>query len=484
VLEPRAGATQTDLRAPTPGRRQDGAGRPGGSPAAPGRPRWWRDRRRRRLLAAADATVAAAIGVAFAELAGAPGWTALAAVPAGVVVAKLLGLYDADHRAIRHLTVDELSTIVVWCSLLAIACAILASGAISVTAIVLVSLPAIVLAAALRSLARLVWRRTTPPEATLVVGAGEPAAAIARKIGLFTDMHLELAGVEGPADHLARIIGSGSGHGSFDPALLGIDRVVLAWSGADPAFVRRLLVNCRRHEIKLSVVSPFRGHARPALRLSQVADLPVLEYNTGDVSRSTAALKRGFDVVVAGAMLLALAPVIAAVALAIKLGDRGPVLFRQLRAGRNGKPFTIIKFRSMDVDAEARLRHLVDLDALPAPIFKLRWDPRVTRVGRVLRRFSLDELPQLVNVVRGEMSLVGPRPEMVSITDRYQPEQRFRLAVKPGITGPMQVFGRGELTFEERLAVEIDYVENLSLTRDLRLLAQTVPAVVRGTGAF
>ena len=179
----------------------------------------------------------------------------------------------------------------------------------------------------------------------------------------------------------------------------------------------------------------------------------MLEYNTGDVPRSTAALKRGFDVVVAGAMLLVLAPVLAAVALAIKLDDRGPVLFRQLRAGRNGKPFTIIKFRSMDVDAEEHLRHLVDLNALPAPIFKLRWDPRVTGVGRILRRFSLDELPQLINVIRGEMSLVGPRPEMVSITDRYKPEHRFRLAVKPGITGPMQVFGRGELTFDERLAV-------------------------------
>ena len=117
-------------------------------------------------------------------------------------------------------------------------------------------------------------------------------------------------------------------------------------------------------------------------------------------------------------------------------------------------------------------------------MFKLRPDPRVTRVGRFLRRFSLDELPQLVNVIRGEMSMVGPRPEEVSVADRYQPEHRFRLMVKPGITGPMQVFGRGELTFEERLAVEIDYVENLSLTRDLWLLAQTIPAVVRGTGAF
>ena len=130
-------------------------------------------------------------------------------------------------------------------------------------------------------------------------------------------------------------------HGSFDPALVGIDRVVLAWSGADPAFVRRLLVNCRRHEIKLSVVSPFRGQARPALRLSQVADLPVLEYNTADVPRSTAALKRGFDVIVAGRHAVGPGAGARVVALAIKLDDRGPVLFRQPRAGRNGKPFTM-----------------------------------------------------------------------------------------------------------------------------------------------
>ena len=486
MLEPLEGASQSELRAPEPATPPDTFWQPSRKSASSGQPRWWRDRRRRRLLAAADAVVAAAIGFAFAQAADAPTWTPLAAVLVGIVAAKLLGLYDADHRAIRHLTIDELPALVVWCASLAIACALLAPGAIPVTTFVLVSLPAILLVAALRSLARVVWRRTTPPEATLVVGKGEPAEAIARKIGLFEDMHLELADIQEPAEHLDRINGNGNGNrlGSFDPALVGIDRVVLAWSGADPAVVRRLLVNCRRHEIKLSVVSPFRGQARPSLRLSQVADLPVLEYNTADVPRSTAALKRGFDVIAAAAMLLVLAPVLALVALAIKLDDRGPVLFRQPRAGRNGKPFTMIKFRSMDVDAEQRLPGLVDLDALLTPMFKLRPDPRVTRVGRFLRRCSLDELPQLVNVIRGEMSMVGPRPEEVSVADRYQPEHRFRLMVKPGITGPMQVFGRGELTFEERLAVEIDYVENLSLTRDVWLLAQTIPAVVRGTGAF
>ena len=138
----------------------------------------------------------------------------------------------------------------------------------------------------------------------------------------------------------------------------------------------------------------------------------------------------------------------------------------------------------MVVDAEDRLPDLVPFEKLRDPMFKLQNDPRTTRVGRFLRRTSLDELPQMLNVLKGDMSLVGPRPEQVDLVERYRPEHRFRLAVKPGITGPMQVYGRGELTFEERLAVEREYVENLSLGRDLRILALTVPIVLARRGAF
>ena len=138
----------------------------------------------------------------------------------------------------------------------------------------------------------------------------------------------------------------------------------------------------------------------------------------------------------------------------------------------------------MDVDAEARLPQLVPFDSLRDPMFKLPDDPRVTRIGRFLRRWSLDELPQLFNIVGGSMSLVGPRPEQVELVARYEPEQRFRLMVKPGLTGPMQVYGRGRLTFDERLAVEREYIENLSLRRDLHLLALTVSAVWAGRGAY
>jgi lipopolysaccharide/colanic/teichoic acid biosynthesis glycosyltransferase len=144
----------------------------------------------------------------------------------------------------------------------------------------------------------------------------------------------------------------------------------------------------------------------------------------------------------------------------------------------------MLKFRTMHVGAEARLADIVDLDELDGPSFKLRDDPRVTRVGRWLRRTSLDELPQFLNVLRGEMSLVGPRPEQLDLVDRYADEHRFRLSIKPGLTGPMQISGRGDLAFAERLAVERDYVENLSVTRDLRILIMTVGVVVSGRGAY
>jgi lipopolysaccharide/colanic/teichoic acid biosynthesis glycosyltransferase len=221
-----------------------------------------------------------------------------------------------------------------------------------------------------------------------------------------------------------------------------------------------------------------------AVQLNHIADLPVVEYNTWDVSRSTIFLKRLIDLIVCVITLPLILPVFLLIALAIKLDTRGPVIYSQQRAGLNEQPFQMYKFRTMVSNAEDLLQDLVRLDHLSDPVFKLHHDPRVTRVGRFLRRWSLDELPQLLNVLRGAMSLVGPRPEQVELVARYQPEHRFRLAVKPGLTGPMQVNGRAALGFEERLAIEREYIENLSLGRDVRILALTASAVVRGSGAF
>jgi lipopolysaccharide/colanic/teichoic acid biosynthesis glycosyltransferase len=195
-------------------------------------------------------------------------------------------------------------------------------------------------------------------------------------------------------------------------------------------------------------------------------------------------LKRTLDLVGAAVALVVVAPLMLAIAVAVRLDSRGPVLFVQRRVGLDGRAFAILKFRTMVAGADDDLSALVRIADLDAPAFKLQRDPRVTRIGRLLRRTSLDELPQLLNVLRGDMSLVGPRPEQVEVVDRYAEEHRLRLAVKPGLTGPMQVYGRGALTFEERLAVEREYIENLSIGRDLRLLALTLPSVVNGRGAF
>jgi lipopolysaccharide/colanic/teichoic acid biosynthesis glycosyltransferase/GT2 family glycosyltransferase len=210
--------------------------------------------------------------------------------------------------------------------------------------------------------------------------------------------------------------------------------------------------------------------------------------NTGDerppLTAVERAAKRLVDLAVALALLPFVAPLMAAIALSIKLDAPGPVLFRQVRIGQKGHPFTIYKFRSMVDGAEDALAQLVDVDALSEPSFKIPNDPRVTRAGRFLRRWSLDELPQLFNVLRGEMSLVGPRPEEARLVARYTDDQRRRLAVKPGITGPMQINGRGDLPFEERLRLELDYIEGYSFARDLRILTRTLPAVLDGAGAY
>lgn len=194
--------------------------------------------------------------------------------------------------------------------------------------------------------------------------------------------------------------------------------------------------------------------------------------------------KRLMDILGALIGLLLAAPLMIVTAVLIKLDSRGPVLFIQERVGENGKTFKIYKFRSMVADAEELLDQLVDLEALDEPVFKLKNDPRVTHLGRFLRRWSIDELPQLFNVLKDDMSLVGPRPEEVRIVGYYNDWHRGRLAAKPGLTGPVQVSGRADLSLEDRVGLEIDYIQNYSLQRDLGILLRTIPAVIQGNGSY
>ena len=200
--------------------------------------------------------------------------------------------------------------------------------------------------------------------------------------------------------------------------------------------------------------------------------------------RVDAALRRLLDVAVALTALLLFLPVLALIALLIKLGSPGPVLFIQKRVGKDGREFPVFKFRSMYLDAEHRLELLLADNERSGPVFKMRQDPRITRIGRLLRRGSLDELPQLLNVLRGEMSLVGPRPAIPREVALYTSTQRGRLAVTPGLTGLWQVSGRANLSFEESIALDLDYIERQSIGLNLILLARTVPAVLTGHGAY
>jgi exopolysaccharide biosynthesis polyprenyl glycosylphosphotransferase len=195
--------------------------------------------------------------------------------------------------------------------------------------------------------------------------------------------------------------------------------------------------------------------------------------------------KRGLDIIGSGAALLALSPVFATIALLIKLEDRGPVLFRQVRVGRHGREFRMLKFRSMRVDAEARLKELLAKNQHSGGVtFKIKDDPRVTRIGKWIRKYSLDELPQFWNVFRGDMSLVGPRPPVPREVALYTLADRRRLAVKPGITCIWQISGRAEIDFPGQVKLDVRYIESRSFWEDIKILLKTVPAVLTGSGAY
>ena len=201
-------------------------------------------------------------------------------------------------------------------------------------------------------------------------------------------------------------------------------------------------------------------------------------------SGADAFLRRALDVIVSVTALLLLLPLLAAIAFLIRLDSPGPVLFIQKRVGKNGKEFPVFKFRSMFTDAEDRLASLVNANERSGPVFKMRFDPRVTRAGRSLRRCSLDEVPQLLNILRGEMSLVGPRPALPREVVLYTPEQRVRLSVTPGLTGLWQVSGRATLSFEQSVALDLEYVRRQSVGLNVVLILKTIPAVVTGYGAY
>jgi exopolysaccharide biosynthesis polyprenyl glycosylphosphotransferase len=265
----------------------------------------------------------------------------------------------------------------------------------------------------------------------------------------------------------------------------GVDTVaVLSSSEIDGIRLRQLAWELEKTGTDLCVAPALLDVAGPRTTIRPTAGLTLLHVDHPQLSGPRQVVKEAFDRVAAGIALVLLSPLFAGVAAAIRLGDNGPALFTQMRVGKDGRPFKLYKFRTMVVDAEQRLAELRASNDLDGVLFKMRRDPRITAIGARLRKWSVDELPQLINVVRGEMSLVGPRPALPEEAARYADHVRRRLVVKPGLTGMWQVNGRSNLSWDETVRLDLRYVENWSFALDLQILWKTVSVIFRGSGAY
>ena len=267
-------------------------------------------------------------------------------------------------------------------------------------------------------------------------------------------------------------------------ASTAIDEVAIALPEISADGLAELIAICEREGVKARVIADLYRSAASRVVVEELDGLPIVTFAVGPGVGWQMVCKQVIDRVGALALALVFLPLMIAVAVAIKLGSPGPVLFVQERVGLRKRKFRLYKFRTMVKDAEARRSELASLNELPSPVFKISADPRVTRVGRWLRRFSIDELPQLWNVLIGEMSFIGPRPPLSEEVAQYEDWQRRRLSMKPGISGLWQVAGRGRvLEFSDWVKLDLEYIDNWSLALDLRILLWTVPTVIFGKGA-
>jgi exopolysaccharide biosynthesis polyprenyl glycosylphosphotransferase len=325
---------------------------------------------------------------------------------------------------------------------------------------------------------------------TLILGSGVVAGHLVKKLENNVQFGLVPVGI---VDDEVHEIGTPDlpwlGHFADLETIIeaqAIDRVIIAFSRASHEQLLESIRACRDAGVTVDVIPRLFEFLDGVRALDQVGGLPLLSIGTPELTSASVAAKRMLDAAGSLALIVAFAPVMIAIAIAIKLESRGPVFFRQPRSGRRNTSFQLVKFRSMYVDAEQRKEEIEELnEAGDGVMFKIRRDPRVTRVGRFIRRFSLDELPQLFNVLKGEMSLVGPRPLIFPETAALEKDWHLRrLELRPGLTGPWQVYGRSQSPFQEMVRFDYQYVAGWSLARDIELLLATLPAVLSGRGAY
>tara|TARA_Y100000588_G_scaffold394200_1_gene513481 strand:- start:501 stop:1898 length:1398 start_codon:yes stop_codon:yes gene_type:complete len=263
-----------------------------------------------------------------------------------------------------------------------------------------------------------------------------------------------------------------------------VDEVMMATRQAEADVVMTVMALCQSLSIRFSMVPTLFNVMTSRVQVREIAGVPIFALDERIFLRSSRLLKRSIDLSLGVVALLLTSPIFAVVAALIRFESRGPSLIRQTRVGKSAKQFTVYKFRSMRQDADAMKDELRHLNESQGPLFKIRNDPRITRVGRVIRKLSIDELPQLFNVLRGEMSLVGPRPPLPDEVDQYETWQRKRFEVLPGLTGLAQISGRSDLTFDETLRFDFYYIENWSPLMDIKIMLKSIPKVILGRGAY
>jgi exopolysaccharide biosynthesis polyprenyl glycosylphosphotransferase len=420
-------------------------------------------------------------------------WESLVGVPLLLIGAKLLGLYDRDETLLRRTTLDEapkLFQLATLCTLVALlAGRLVVAGTLDrKEALFLWVLLAALLVLA-RATARVIALWASPSERCLFIGEERSAEIIAGKLSGHGGIKAKIVA------HLDMSqVALWSTDGFSAPRLkeirdlaqtLDVQRAIIApgWAAnADANETVNLVRTLKAVDIRVSVLPRMLEVVGSAVEFDDLHGVTLMGVRRFDLTRSSQALKRAFDVLGALLGLLAISPLMIAFAIAIKLDSRGPVFFRQLRVGRHGRRFYMLKFRTMVQGADEMKDALRDYNEAKEGLFKIAEDPRVTRMGRFLRITALDELPQLLNIVKGEMSLVGPRPLVIEEDERIEGWHRRRLELMPGMTGPWQILGPARVPLKEMVTLDYLYVANWSLWTDVKILLRTVPHVLGRRG--
>jgi len=451
-----------------------------------------RDTLFRRLLLAADLlALAGAIGLTRI-LSGTSGlgWASLIAAPLLILAIKLAGLYDRDPALLRKTTLEEapaLAQLAALCTLLVwLGAEALSSARPEPSEILMLWVALSAGLVILRSASRALSLALAPPERCMVIGDERSAQAIRCKLdaggGVKAKLvaHVDLDRLEpwsAESFSSSRLAEIGRLVRTLD-----VHRAIIAPRSAEAAETMNVVRTLKAVGVRVSVLPRLLEVVGSSVQFDDLHGLTVMGLRRFELTRSSAALKRSFDVACAALGLLVLSPLIALIALAIRVDSKGPMLFSQLRVGRYGRPFRIYKFRTMIPDAESQKDALRERNEAQGGLFKILDDPRITRLGRLLRRSAIDELPQLINVLRGEMSLVGPRPLVIDEDRQVEGWRRQRLELTPGMTGHWQILGPARVPLGEMVAIDYLYVANWSLWSDVKILLRTVAYVLARRG--